>query len=406
MALSWQTIFSVDDITQKQWQQLSNHKTEYSSPFLSHVFLKGLESTQCIDHNTGWLSNHIGIFENDDGGGDGGDGGDKTLVAFIPCYLKTHSYGEYVFDHAWANAYQQHQIPYYPKLVVCIPFTPVTGSRMLLNNESSYTFEAITAYLNQQKDLIIEAARASSLHYLFVPEYQSKLLAEENLLERHSVQFVWQNRDYLTFDHFMQQMTSRKRRSIRKERAASIKLTPTQNINIERLWGDALTREVLADFYLCYQQTYLKRSGHTGYLTQAFFEYLQENMRNEVMIVMAYCSEGSEQKCIASALFFYNEEQLFGRYWGALQEVSGLHFECCYYQGIEFAIEKKLRQFNPGTQGEHKILRGFEPTICFSNHYLQHPDFHSAVDDFLKREKIGIEQYQEQAQRVLPFKKA
>jgi predicted N-acyltransferase len=157
---------------------------------------------------------------------------------------------------------------------------------------------------------------------------------------------------------------------------------------------------VLADFYLCYQQTYLKRSGHTGYLNKEFFEYLQTNMQDEIMIVMAY----HDEKCIASALFFYNEEQLFGRYWGALQEVSGLHFECCYYQGIEFAIEKRIRQFNPGTQGEHKILRGFEPTLCYSNHYLQHPDFQAAVKDFLQHEKIGIAQYKEQAQSVLPFK--
>ena len=391
MALRWQPILSVDDITQQQWQQLSNHNTHYSTPFLSYKFLKGLELSQCVDANTGWNSYHIGIFDCDTA--------DK-LVGFIPCYLKTHSYGEYVFDHAWANAYQHHQIPYYPKLVACIPFTPVTGSRILMDLNSAYSFDDLNDFTLSNTDEILEAAHASSFHCLFLPEYQSQLFAQDKLLQRLSVQFVWQNKNYSTFDDFMQQMTSRKRRSIRKERIAASKLTDKDEITIKRLCGDQLTKEVLEDFYLCYQQTYLKRSGHTGYLNQAFFEYLQMTMRDNIMIVMAYYND----QCIASALFFFNEQQLFGRYWGALQDVSGLHFECCYYQGIEFAIEHKLKQFNPGTQGEHKILRGFEPTLCFSNHYLQHPGFQAAVGDFLKNEKIGIEQYKQQAQNVLPFK--
>ena len=442
MALRWQPILSVDDITQQQWQQLSNDKTEYSSPFLSYTFLKGLELTHCVDGKTGWYSHHIGVYEC--AGDEVSESTDK-LIGFVPCYLKTHSYGEYVFDHAWANAYQQHQIPYYPKLVACIPFTPVTGSRLLLDTDAGYSFAEINAFVMASTDAILEKARASSFHYLFVPEYQSELLAQDNILQRLSVQFVWQNRGYADFDDFMQHMTSRKRRSIRKERASALRMSDIQSVVeknasvesasvesaeinsakvekpavksvvIKRLSGDALTPEVLADFYLCYQQTYLKRSGHTGYLTEAFFEYLQSHMQDNMMIVMAYSSELLEdskdelapapaQKCIAAALFFYNEEQLFGRYWGALEDVSGLHFECCYYQGIEFAIEKQLRQFNPGTQGEHKILRGFEPTLCYSNHYLQHPDFQEAIKDFLHREKIGIENYKTQAEQVLPFK--
>lgn len=285
-------------------------------------------------------------------------------------------------------------------MVACIPFTPVTGSRLLFDVNSPYSFEDINAFLLISKDKILESARASSFHFLFLPEYQSQQLAQDKMLQRLSVQFVWQNKGYENFDDFMQQMTSRKRRSIRKERLAATNITDTEKVVIKRLCGEHLTSEVLADFYLCYQQTYLKRSGHTGYLNEAFFNYLQSSMQDNIMIVMAYHAD----KCIAAALFFYNEEQLFGRYWGALQEVSGLHFECCYYQGIEFAIEEKLRQFNPGTQGEHKILRGFEPTLCFSNHYLQHPGFQGAVDDFLQKERIGIEQYKRQAQSVLPFK--
>jgi predicted N-acyltransferase len=414
MALSWQPILSVDDITQQQWHQLTDHDEAYSTPFLSYVFLKGLEKAECVNGETGWHSYHIGIYEHSEKSQKGieGDVGKqdvieasdsiKTLIGFIPCYLKTHSYGEYIFDHAWANAYQHHQIPYYPKLVACIPFTPVTGSRLLVNNKCDYSFEQITAFILASTDNILEQARASSFHYLFLPEYQSKQFAADKLLQRLSVQFVWHNRGYNTFDDFMQQMTSRKRRSIRKERTAAVTISETDTIIIKRLTGDMLTKEVLDDFYLCYQQTYLKRSGHNGYLTGEFFDYLQSHMQDNIMIVMAYHAE----KCIASALFFYNDQQLFGRYWGALQEVSGLHFECCYYQGIDFAIEKQLRQFNPGTQGEHKILRGFEPTFCYSNHYLQQPDFQTAVRDFLQRERIGIQQYKQQSESVLPFKQA
>ncbi len=419
MALSWQPILSVDNITQAQWRQLSDDNPAYSTPFLSYLFLKGLEVSKSVDGKTGWYSYHIGIFDSVDDNSVGKKpltsptstvaqskskvpSQVKRLIGLIPCYLKTHSYGEYVFDHAWANAYQHHQVPYYPKLVACIPFTPVTGSRMLIDATSAHSFEAITAFILTCTDQIIEQARASSLHYLFLPKYQSDRLAHDKLLQRLSVQFVWQNRGYEDFDSFMQQMTSRKRRSIRKERTGALVISETEQVTIKRLTGELLTKEVLADFYLCYQQTYLKRSGHTGYLTKDFFDYLQTQMRDNVLIVMAY----SSGKCIAAALFFYNHEQLFGRYWGALQEVSSLHFECCYYQGIEFAIEKNLRQFNPGTQGEHKILRGFEPTFCYSNHYLQHPDFQAAVDDFLQRENMGIQQYKRQGESVLPFKHA
>jgi len=421
MALSWQPILSVDDITQQQWQQLSDHDTDYSTPFLSYVFLKGLEAAECVNGETGWHSYHIGIYdhpvenqksiEGDVEKQDGIEAGQhaneasdsvKKLIGFIPCYLKTHSYGEYIFDHAWANAYQHHQIPYYPKLVACIPFTPVTGSRMLVDTQSDYSFTDITAFLIASTDHILQEAHASSFHYLFLPEYQSNQFAKDKLLQRLSVQFVWHNKGYNNFDDFMQQMTSRKRRSIRKERTSAVRVSDTDTVVIKRLTGDMLTQDVLDDFYLCYQQTYLKRSGHNGYLTGEFFDYLQSHMQSNIMIVMAYHAG----KCIAAALFFYNDQQLFGRYWGALQDVSGLHFECCYYQGIEFAIEKKLHQFNPGTQGEHKILRGFEPTFCYSNHYLQHPGFQAAVDDFLQREKIGIKQYKEQGEKVLPFKQA
>ena len=384
MDLSWKFIISVDDIAPTLWLQLIDDKPDFNTRFLTYHFLKGLEQSKCVDDGTGWISQHIGIYHND------------QLLAFLPCYLKTHSYGEYVFDHAWANAYQHHQIPYYPKLVCCIPFTPVTGSRMLLRQDTEVNAKRIYDFIGEHIKEIVSQANASSFHTLFLPEDESKGLGPLGLMPRISVQFVWQNNAYKDFSDFLNEMTSRKRRSIKKERAK----LQQGNIQIKQLCGDQITVKVLKDFYLCYQQTYLKRSGHSGYLNYAFFAYLLENMRQNLMIVMAF----EDDQCIASALFFHNQKQLCGRYWGALKEVSGLHFECCYYQGIEFCIQNNIQIFNPGTQGEHKILRGFRPTYCFSNHYLQHPSFRSAVADFLERETLGVQQYKQQAESVLPFK--
>jgi predicted N-acyltransferase len=425
MILTHKVLKHVDDISPELWQQLSVGDKKHATPFLSYPFLKGLEQSQCIGPKSGWISNHIGIFAET-------SESDSILVAFIPCYLKTHSYGEYVFDHAWANAYQHHQIPYYPKLVCCIPFTPVTGARMVINSSIDIQETVIFDWLKNNVERITSNTEidspASSLHLLFVPKQHSEALSGENLLQRLSVQFVWRNSclpngdtqgmkqestDLLqiqaepplsaatqleSFDHYLEKMTSRKRRSIRKERAAVRK--HSSSLQIKRFVKGDITHEIMQDFYLCYQQTYLKRSGHTGYLNQTFFHYLLEHMRDNLLIVMAF----EDNKCIASALFFYNNDLLAGRYWGALEEVNGLHFECCYYQGIEFCIERHIDTFNPGTQGEHKILRGFEPTYCYSHHYLAHPDFQNAVSNFLKDERIGIENYKKQAESVLPFK--
>ncbi|MEQ3659602.1 MAG: GNAT family N-acetyltransferase [Glaciecola sp.] len=384
MDLSWKFIVSVDDIAPALWQQLIDDKPDFCTPFLSLHFLKGLEQSKCVGQGTGWISQHIAVFEK------------EKLLAFLPCYLKTHSYGEYVFDHAWANAYQHHQIPYYPKLVCCIPFTPVTGSRLLLRQDTNIKSDEIYEFIGKHVEDIVQRATASSFHTLFLPEKNSKQLEPFGIMPRISVQFIWQNNAYRDFDDFLDEMTSRKRRSIKKERAK----LQQDNSEIKQLCGEDITERVLDDFYLCYQQTYLKRSGHTGYLNREFFTYLQKHMRQSLMIVMAF----EDDNCIASALFFYNEQLLCGRYWGALKELSGLHFECCYYQGIEFCIQNKIQTFNPGTQGEHKILRGFRPSYCYSNHYLQHPDFRSAVADFLERETLGVQQYKHQADSVLPFK--
>jgi predicted N-acyltransferase len=213
---------------------------------------------------------------------------------------------------------------------------------------------------------------------------------------RTSVQFEWHNHQYTDFEDYLSVLTARRRRSINKERKHIAK----QSVHIERKFAEHLTQADMDFFYRCYQVTYLKRSGHNGYLTRAFFEQLFATCQHNILLVIAY----QQTQPVGSAFYLYDDNVLYGRYWGALTDVSGLHFECCYYQGIEFAIEQGIERFNPGTQGEHKILRGFAPTTCHSLHYLAHPQMHDAVQDFVGRERPAIEQYRQECETLLPFK--
>ncbi|GBL04016.1 GNAT family N-acetyltransferase [Glaciecola sp. KUL10] len=383
MDFTWRQHKRIDEIKRTDFDALISPDPNFQTPFLSFEFLHALEVSNSVGpEHTGWFPNHIAIYD------------DEQLIAFIPAYKKSHSYGEYIFDHSWANAYHQHGYPYYPKLVIGIPFTPVTGNRFLVASKD--LADKVQHFLSQNIALITQAAESSTCHVLFPNRDASENLKEQQILQRLSVQFIWQNNNYSDYSGFIDSLTSRRRRSIRKERANIEK----QNVTVKRLTGYELTPEVQAAFYECYQETYLKRSGHTGYLTEAFFEQIFLTMNNNIMIVAAY----EDEQIIASSLFFYNDQQLFGRYWGALTDVSGLHFECCYYQGIEFAIEQNIQTFNPGTQGEHKILRGFSPTLCYSNHYIAHPEFNKAIKHFLDEEAQGITAYKERASTVLPYK--
>jgi predicted N-acyltransferase len=367
----------IAEFNKNEWNTLATD----AGPFLQYDFLAALENSGSVDNqttdDTGWEPMHLAFHDQD-----------KNLVGAVPGYLKTHSYGEYVFDHSWANAYAQYGQNYYPKWIAAIPFTPVTLSKLLceqdLHKELANT---AVPYLKDNQHI-------SSFHWLFNSVTDQDALDSQQLLSRYSVQFQWHNRSFATFDDFLSCFKSRKRKDIRKERSKA-----QDNISISRLTGAGISAQARAIFYSCYQQTYLKRSGHQGYLTAQFFEEVFETMSDSIMLVLAQDENGP----IASALFFYDHTGLYGRYWGALREVDGLHFECCYYQGIEFAIEKKLPLFNPGTQGEHKLLRGFEPTVCASAHYLHDQRFHSAVDDFLRRESQAIAEYYQQTALALPF---
>ena len=229
-----------------------------------------------------------------------------------------------------------------------------------------------------------------------IPGEEEKSLHEHHQIQRKAVQFEWFNRQYSSFDDYLTHFNSRKRKNVRKER---IKIT-TEGIKVVRLYGEGLTEKNMRFFYDCYKQTYLKRSGHDGYLTEDFFQKIFRNLHQNLMLVIAL----KDNTPIASALFVFDKNQLCGRYWGALEDIDNLHFECCYYQGIEFCIERNIAKFNPGTQGEHKILRGFEPIYCYSNHSLTELAFHEAVERFIDEENTQITQYKNNAEKLLPFK--
>jgi predicted N-acyltransferase len=371
-------IDTLSAITPQAWNQLC--VDDY--PFVRYEFLQALEKSGSVGKGTGWQPQHLVVHEGDE------------LIAAMPLYIKTHSYGEYVFDWAWADAYKRYGFNYYPKLINAIPFTPCSGSRLLLKNP---------ARINELVPSIIAAIKthaqsinASSWHCLFPPVELSAQLVNEKIAQRVGVQFHWFNRDYKNWDDFTAAMNSRKRKNINKERRA----VAEQGISFVSKTAAEISAEDWQLFYLLYCNTYLKRSGHTGYLTETFFQLLREQFAENSLLIIAY----QKDEAIAAALFFIDSKTVYGRYWGCIEEHEFLHFETCYYQGIEYAINHGLQRFDGGAQGEHKIARGFEPVITYSNHWLARPDFQQAIDNFLLAEKTSIEHYAEDAKSYLPFK--
>jgi predicted N-acyltransferase len=369
---------SIEQVGQTVWDGLANG----SSPFCQYPFLHALETSGSVGGKSGWEPFHLVIYQN------------SEPVGILPLYKKTHSYGEYVFDFSWANTYRQYGVNYYPKLIAAIPFTPVTGARLMLG--VNVDKQRLLPFLCQEITNQLTLSGMSSMHWLFVEQDISQALQEHGQIQRQAVQFQWINRQYSSFEDYLTHFNSRKRKNVKKER---INVT-TQGIKVVRLHGDNLTEENMRFFYDCYKQTYLKRSGHDGYLTESFFQQIFRNLHHNLMLVIAL--KGDQP--IASALFVFDQNQLCGRYWGALEEIHSLHFECCYYQGIEFCIEQNIAHFNPGTQGEHKILRGFEPIYCYSNHSLKELAFHEAVERFVQQETPQIEQYKNNSEKLLPFR--
>ncbi|MDF3030349.1 MAG: N-acetyltransferase [Moraxellaceae bacterium] len=373
----------------RTWRQLSRlgpdiiltASASARDPFLSLPFLHALEASAAIGPHTSWEPAHL-IFARD-----------GNPAALLPMYRKRDSRGEYVFDHAWAGAYQRYGLAYYPKLVTAVPFTPVPGPRLLLTpgeNEKDW-MEDVLAAVRQE----CESQGASGWHGLFVNQDWVTPAMQAGFAIREGCRFHWRNRAYRDFEDFLDTLTSKKRKDIRRER----RRLAEKGVTCRRLSGSALEETAWDFFFECYVRTY-QEHGQRPYLNRNFFRQIADSMADQLTLVMAEDLSGP----IASALFFHSESTLYGRYWGALRPVDGLHFETCYYQGVEHCIERGLTDFDPGTQGEHKLLRGFAPTLTYSLHWLREPAFQSAILRFVKEEQVEVRRYLQAAQEALPYR--
>jgi predicted N-acyltransferase len=376
--LSVETCHAITDIPRTDWERLAGR----DNPFLRYEFFQALEQSGCTSAETGWQPSHLTFWV------------EGKLAGVAPAYLKSHSMGEYVFDWAWADAWQRHGLNYYPKLLIAIPFTPSQGPRLLL--EPALRNQVNSPQIHDCLYGLIEQLGAHSWHLLFPDAGDQALLENNQQLHRIGCQFHWHNHGYHSFDDFLAALTSRKRKSIRKER----RQVAEQGITFRHFQGHDLPDPVLDAFYLFYQATYLKR-GQRPYLNRHFFEQIRETMPEHLWLIMAE----QNGKFIAGALCLTGEDTLYGRYWGCIDEYDHLHFETCYYQGIELAIRLGLQHFDAGAQGEHKLVRGFEPTLTHSWHGIEHPDFRDAVRTFTNEEAGQVLAYYREAQALLPFRR-
>ncbi len=361
---------SLADVDPRQWNALAGDQ-----PFLRHEFLHALHESGCASARTGWMPQYLSSWNR------------GRLVGAMPLYLKAHSYGEYVFDWAWADAYQRAGLHYYPKLVSAVPFSPITGSR-LLTPDPAVRAQLIAAALGVAKDV-------SSLHVLFPPDTQATELSASGMQLRRGVQFHWSNRDYPSFDAFLAELSSAKRKKIRQER----RRVHEAGVSFRRLVGSQIGDQDWRFFARCYDGTY-RAHYSSPYLNLDFFKRIGAAMPDNLMLVVAELHD----RPIASALNVFSSSTLYGRYWGAIAHVPLLHFEACYYQAMEFCIEQGIGVFEGGAQGEHKLARGFMPSETWSAHWLQHPEFSDAIQRFLARESAGIGQYVDELHDRSPFR--
>jgi len=370
------TYRSLEDIGSDTWGAYFDQR----EPFLSWPFLLGLELSGCTTAHSGWQPAHIGFAQDD------------ALLGLVPAYLKTHSYGEYVFDWSWADAWQRMGLSYYPKLVTAVPFTPATGQRFGRAHHDDENFELMALGVQA----LCEQLDVSSWHVLFAEAEDSDRLSRCGMPQRLTTQFHWFNREYRDFQDFLDRFSSRKRKNLRREREQ----VRRQGLTLKTLKGEAISQEDWRFFHRCYQTTYAKRSGHGGYLTEQFFTDTCPALGQSPVMVIAELDE----RRVAAALFFEGGDTLYGRYWGCLAEYDYLHFEACYYCGIEYCIEAGLSRFDPGAQGEHKIQRGFEPILTYSNHWIVDERLREAVAQFSAQEREHVQAYQREASTLLPFK--
>lgn len=370
-------IDSLSRVAAETWNTIAG--TDY--PFTRHEFLYALERSGAASEESGWIAAHVLAWR------------DTTLVGVMPLYRKLHSYGEYVFDWSWANAYRRYGYAYYPKLLCAIPFTPATGPRLCVRDgeDRAEIAAAIVNHLQQHA-----CGNASSLHILFPDASEGAAFAALGLSERSGVQYHWHNAGFADFDAFLATFNSRKRKSLRRERER----VAEQGIALRTLEGAAIGAHDWERFHHFYQLTYAKRSGHGGYLNVEFFQMIGATLPEHTVLTLA--ERGGTT--VAGALYFRDSHTLYGRYWGCVQEFDALHFEACYYQGIEYCIRHGLQRFDPGAQGEHKIQRGFAPTRTRSYHWIENPQFRTAIDNFLVEERAELERYIEEASTALPFR--
>jgi predicted N-acyltransferase len=371
---------SIAEIEAASWNSLAGG----GQPFLRHEFLLALEQSGCAVPRTGWTPRHLII---DDAHG--------NAVGAMPLYVKAHSRGEFVFDFSWANAYAQHGLNYYPKLLTAVPFTPVRGPRLLVADQVDST--AMNGILIRAAIDYARSERLSSWHVLFPADASAAALSSAGLILRRDCQFHWYNRGYESFDAFLATFTAEKRKKAKRER----RRVAEAGIEFDTLHGAEMDDSLWKTVYAFYADTF-HRHGHEPYLNLKFFKLLAASMPERLMLKIARI--GAEP--IAVAIFFVGDDALFGRYWGAGGNYHSLHFETCYYQGIEYCIEKKLERFEPGTQGEHKVPRGFVPTLMSSAHFVVDPRFAAAIRDFAAREARGVDHYAAAVNEHVPYHRA
>lgn len=353
-------------------------------PTTAREFFMGLEESGSAVAEAGWQALHL---SREDG-----------LV--VPLYIKGHSYGEYVFDHGWAHGAQRAGLVYYPKLLTAVPFTPSQGRRLLVPHGSGYAEQSVQAAQEalQVVQTLAEAEGYSSWHVLFPQAEELPAWRETGMLHRLGCQYHWFDRGYGDFEGFLASFRQSRRKTVRRERRA----VAEQGVSVQVVEGEALEAVHWEVFERCYRATYFKRSGHAGYLTPAFFQQLARDLASRVVMMLATY----QGRYVAAALCLRSDTTLYGRYWGALESFSQLHFELCYYQGIEYCLQHGLTRFDPGAQGEHKIPRGFEPTLTHSFHWLAHPGLSRAVEDFLREERAHVQAYARAAREDLPFRRS
>ncbi len=367
----------VSDIPAAEWNALA-----LGHPFLRHEFLAAMEDTGCASARTGWKPRHLALF--DQGG----------LAALAPLYEKIHSWGEFVFDFSWARAAEQRGLAYYPKLVCAVPFTPASGPRLLCR--ADLPAAPLRAQLLRCIRERLEAEQLSSAHLLFMDEAARAASGQDGWLLRRDCHFQWHNRGYRDFDDFLAGFSAEKRKKARRERRRVLE----QGIEFRTLHGHELTDAELERVHTFHALTFV-RHGHTPYLNHAFFARAARALGTAFMVKLAL----HRAEPVAAAVFFRSDDTLYGRYWGAESDYHSLHFEACYYQGIDYCIEHGLRHFEPGTQGEHKLARGFEPALTWSAHWIADLPLRRAIGAYLSREADAIDAYAVEADAHAPFRK-